>query len=134
MKFADLKFTLAWALFAVLLLGLCSQVSADDAPPACVGDQCTTQAADAAKSTPQRSVVYSRTYATQFGARRPVLTAPVRVTAKVVRYGLKGGAKLIAAPFRAARAIHNNSLARRASRGNSLAAARLSNKACRGAY
>jgi len=83
----------------------------------------------------QRSVVVRSFRLFDVSAPRWMDRGPARKLAgagfRVVRYGLKGGAKLIRAPFRAARAIHDNSLARRAMRGNTQAARRLSAKQCR---
>jgi len=51
-----------------------------------------------ATSAPQRSIVVKRTYATQFGAKHPVLSAPVRIVgkaAKVTKRVVVGTAKVV---------------------------------------
>jgi hypothetical protein len=59
----------------------------------CRGDVCVMEpdlapvvvAAPVAVAAPQRSIVVKRTYATQFGAKHPVLSAPVRIVGKAAK-------------------------------------------------
>jgi hypothetical protein len=74
---------------------------------------------------PQRSILVRRVILLPRLREAQPARKLVGASFRVVRYGLKGGAKLIAAPFRAARVAHCNSLARRANRGNQVAAVRL---------
>jgi len=84
--------------FAVVVLLIMGAMACAQAPPACVGDQCSAASVEQAKSAPQHSVVCKRTYATQFGAKHPVLSAPVRIVGKAAK-GTKrvmvGAAKVV---------------------------------------
>jgi len=72
----------------------------------CRGDVCVMEpdlapvvaSAPVVVAGPQRSIVAKRTYATQFGAKHPVLSAPVRIVgkaAKGTRKVMVGTAKVI---------------------------------------
>jgi hypothetical protein len=73
-----MKSPLFYALIALLIFAV--RVNAQEAPPACVGDQCTAAAVDAAASAPQTSVVVHSS-----SVYYPVLGAPARAGAKIVR-------------------------------------------------
>jgi hypothetical protein len=73
-----MKSPFLYALIALLILAV--RVNAQEAPPACVGDQCTAAAVDAAVSAPQTSIVVHST-----SVNYPVLGAPVRLMGRAVR-------------------------------------------------
>jgi len=84
-----------FAVVVLLIMGACALAQA---PEPCVGDQCSVASAEAAVAAPVRSIVVKRTYATQFGAKRPVLSAPVRIVgkaAKVTKRVVVGTARVV---------------------------------------
>ncbi len=114
-----MKFHLLWAVIALLCMAAVG--FAQDAPPPCVGDNCSPTLAPAVPTShlgnpatlePQRSVLVKRVRVLPRVREAQPARKLAGATCKIARYGLKGGARVVLLPFRCAKQAACNCAAR----------------------